>query len=185
MAVVFGAAVAVGSDDYAVIGGNSGEDGETIGSFRRFGPGGLLEKKIRGEAMDNSIAELAARIYMFLLPLSWIAIAISVLVLTPFALFRRTRAKAGFGLYLASWVFGLTTWMLGATVTFVAYGWIGLLIGLFFFGVGVVPIGIFAAFFSLKSLSLGLSMIVMAVVVYVARGAGVALMEGSQDRVQA
>jgi hypothetical protein len=90
---------------------------------------------------------------------------------------------AGFGLAIGSWLFGLTTWTLGVAVTFATYGWIGLLIGLFLAGVGVVPIGIFAAFFfKIKSVSLGISMIVMTVVTIVSRGVGVALMESEAAR---
>ena len=132
--------------------------------------------------MRETIALFAAKVYMFLLPFSWLALAISIFVLVPLAFFRKTRPAAGLGLFIASWLFGLTTWTLGVTITFLAYGWVGLIIGLLLFGVGVVPMGIFAAFFNIKSVSLGFSMIVMLIVIYVARGAGAALI-GQADEI--
>ena len=128
-----------------------------------------------GKVVNEALAVLAVKVYTFLMPLSWIALVVCVLVLLPMALFERTRAQAGIGLFLASWLFGLTVWILSAMVTFATLGWIGLLIGLFIFGVGVVPIGIFAAFFVVKSLSLGFSMIVMVAIVWIARFVGVVL----------
>lgn len=125
--------------------------------------------------MNEFFFDLAIGLYSFLLPFAWLALAISVLVLVPMALYPGTRAQAGVGLYLASWVFGLTTWLLGAAVTFATFGWLGLIIGVMLFGVGVVPIGIFAAFFFVKAWSLGISLIVMSVVVLAARAGGMAL----------
>ena len=127
--------------------------------------------------MNEALANLAIGVYLFVLPLSWIAIVICVIVLVPLALFQGTRPQAGAGLVVASWLFGLTTWTLGALVTFATYGWVGLLIGLVFFGVGVVPIGIFASLVTIKSWSLGLSLIVMAIIVWSARIGGAMLME--------
>lgn len=127
--------------------------------------------------MSEFLFSLAMTVYSFALPLAWLALAVCVVVLLPMALFRVTRPYAGVGLFLASWIFGLTTWTLGAAVTFATYGWVGLIIGLFLFGVGVVPIGIFAAFVTLKSASLGFSLIAMLVVVIAARIGGMALAE--------
>ena len=127
--------------------------------------------------MNETLATIAVKTYSFLLPISWLVLVIAIFVLIPMALFKNTRRQAGTGIFMASWLFGLTTWTLGATITFATYGWVGLLIGLFLMGVGVVPIAIFAAFFSLKSMSLGVSLIVMSVIVYAARVFGVALAE--------
>ena len=131
--------------------------------------------------MNELIASISLKVYTFLLPISWIAFAIAIFVLVPMALFRRTRSSAGIGLFIASWLFGITAWTLGATVTFATYGWIVLLISLFFFGVGVMPVAIFAAFFSLKSLSLGVTLIIMVIIVFGCRIGGAALAEGSSE----
>ena len=127
--------------------------------------------------MNEAIATFCGKTYSILLPLSWIGVVIAILVLGPMAMFRSTRSAAGVGLFFASYLFGLTTWFLGATVTFATWGWLGLIIGVFLLGVGVVPIGILAAFVSLHEPSLGFSLIVMVVVVFATRMGGMALTE--------
>ncbi len=125
--------------------------------------------------MNEALATLAIRIYTFLMPISWVAFFIALVFLVPMAFFRGMRRQAGFNLIWASYVFGLTTWLLGAAVTFATLGWFGLLVGLFLLGVGVVPIGIFSAFFIVKSFSLELSLILMVAVVFAFRMGGAAL----------
>jgi hypothetical protein len=80
----------------------------------------------------------------------------------------------GAGLLVASYLFGATTWFLGAAVTFGSFGWIGLIFGLFIMGVGVVPLGIIGAFFKLGVTELGVSLCVMLVITLASRFAGVA-----------
>ena len=125
--------------------------------------------------MNQYITEFCIKAYSFLLPISWIVIAIIVVILLPLSLFRATRGFAGAGIIYSSYLFGLTTWFLGATVTFATWGWTGLLIGLVIAGVGVVPTGILAAFISLKDPNLGFSLIAMVAIVFATRMAGIAL----------
>jgi hypothetical protein len=127
--------------------------------------------------VNEAIAAFCVKAYTFLLPLSWIGVAIVVLILLPLAVFKATRHAAGTGMYFSSYLFGLTTWFLGAAVTFVTWGWVGLIIGLVIAGVGVVPIGILAAFISLKEPTLGFSLIVMVVIVIATRIGGAALVQ--------
>ena len=122
--------------------------------------------------MREWVIETAIEIYTFLLPISWIALAIVLFVLLPLAAWRKTRGAAGVGLFITSYVFGATTWFLGAAVTFGSYGWLGLVIGLIFLGIGVVPLGIIGAFFKLDIVGLGVSLCVMLVITLAARFAG-------------
>lgn len=131
--------------------------------------------------MNEAITRFSVDIYTFLLPIAWIGVGIVVVILLPMAIFRATRSAAGTGIFFSSYIFGLTTWFLGAAVTFVTWGWVGLLIGLLFFGVGVVPIGILAAFISLKLPSLGFSLIVMSLIVFATRFGGMALVESGRN----
>ena len=85
--------------------------------------------------MRETIAEWSFKAYTILLPFAWIGLAIVALVLIPLALNRSTRGAGGIGLLIASWLFGVTAWFLGAGVTFASFGWIGLIIGLFMFGI--------------------------------------------------
>lgn len=125
--------------------------------------------------MTEAIIEFSIKAYTMLLPLAWIGIFVTVLILLPMSLFKRTRASAGKGMYHVSWLLGATTWFLGAAVTFATWGWLALIIGLLLAGIGVVPIAILAAFISLKSLSLGFSLIVMVILVFATRVGGLAL----------
>jgi hypothetical protein len=70
--------------------------------------------------------------------------AVGIFVLAPLGIFRRTRGIAGVGLVSASWGLGAILWLYGAMITFTSWGWVGLIIGLFVFGVGVVPMGFLA-----------------------------------------
>jgi hypothetical protein len=124
-------------------------------------------------SVNEALAGFALSVYSVTLTLSQGTFAVCVLVLLPMAVLPSTRGLAGRGLFLASWLFGLTTWTLGATVTFSTYGWVGLILGMMLFGVGVVPVGIFAAFVTLKLPSLGFSLIGMSIVVYAARVGGI------------
>jgi|LSQX01.2.fsa_nt_gb hypothetical protein len=125
--------------------------------------------------MNESIAVFCVKAYSFLLPIAWIGVAGIVVVLLPLALFRSTRSFAGAGMFLASYLFGLTTWFLGAAVTFATWGWVALIIGVLLGGVGVVPIGILAAFITLGKPSLGFTLIVMTAIVIATRLGGIAL----------
>jgi hypothetical protein len=123
--------------------------------------------------MREWIVEHAFAAYKVLLPIAWIGFALVVVVLLPLAAWRRTRMWAGLGLYLMSFLFGATTWFLGAAVTFAAFGWAGLIIGLVVLGFGVVPIGIAGAFFkSTVPSGLGVILLILTAVTLISRFAG-------------
>jgi hypothetical protein len=124
--------------------------------------------------MREWIVETAINIYAFLLPFSSIAFAIALVVLLPLAAWSKTRGAAGSGLLIVSYIVGATTWFLGAAVTFGSFGWIGLIIGLFIFGMGVVPLGIIGAFFTLGFSELAVTLCVMLVITLATRFAGAA-----------
>jgi hypothetical protein len=71
--------------------------------------------------------------------------AISLVLLLPLSALSRTRVPAACGIYLASYLFGITLWMEGLLNTLDIWGGIGVFIGLFLLGLGVVPIGLLAA----------------------------------------
>jgi hypothetical protein len=129
--------------------------------------------------VNQVIADYCVKVYSFLLPIAQVGVLIVVFILLPMALFRATRSVAGTGIFFLSYLFGITTWFIGATVTFATWGWLGLLIGLLIAGIGVVPIGILAAFISLKEPTLGFSMIEMVIVVFATRMGGMALVASS------
>ena len=119
-----------------------------------------------------------------LLPIAQLTFLVSLVVLVPLAFIRRTRRFAGTGLFFGSFLFAFVTWLLAALTAFGAYGWGGLIIGLLIFGVGVIPIGIFAAFFSLHMTDLGISLVIMTGIAIAARfggGFAIALADSEKD----
>ena len=130
-----------------------------------------LNYQYKGSFMREKVMEFTVKAYTFVLPFYEYALAI-VLLLIPLAIWRKTRGIAGVGLVITSYIFGLTTWLLGAAITFGSFGWLGLIIGLFIFGVGVVPLAIIGAFFKLEDGGLALVLLVMMVVALSARFGG-------------
>jgi hypothetical protein len=72
---------------------------------------------------------------------------IDLLVLLPLAIFRRTRPWAGLALYISSFVFGLTSWFVSLLQTYELWGLVSTILGLLFWGLGVVPMGFLATLF--------------------------------------
>lgn len=85
-----------------------------------------------------------AAVQSFLWPVTGLLL-VCVVVTLPFAPFRRTRSPSGHAMKWLAYTFGLTVWIWGIAVTFVLWGWIGLLAGLVLFGGGVVPFAMVAS----------------------------------------
>jgi hypothetical protein len=126
----------------------------------------------RGDHMRVTIIEFAIRGYTAMLPIAWITLAVIVCVLIPMAFIRRFRGPASKGMLLMSFIIGITTWLLGAVATFASFGWIGLIIGLVLLGVGVVPLGIVGALFSLNEWTLAISLCAMTAITLLIRALG-------------
>lgn len=91
-------------------------------------------------------------------------------------LFRRTRARAGVLLYLASWIFGIVTWLWCAVVTLLAWNWVVLLVGILFFGIGVVPLAMLGVVAAGDWIAL-FGIVVAVGIVFAARIGGAVLIE--------
>ena len=126
--------------------------------------------------MTAAISSASLAVYTFLLPIAQVSLVVAVLILVPMAFFQGTKKPAGVGLLWASYLLGATTWTLGAAITFSIYSWLGLAVGMLFFGVGVVALAILGSVFVIKSASMAISLIVMAILVWGFRAWGVALM---------
>ena len=75
----------------------------------------------------NSISAVLLLIYVLLIPL---------------LIWRKTRATVGRLILASSYVIGLTLWLEGLVTSYYYLGVGWLVVGLFFAGVGVVPIGV-------------------------------------------
>lgn len=82
--------------------------------------------------------------YVHLLPILWIGMA-AVFVLLALGCVPVARRPACLGMLALSYALGLIAWLLGAAVSFATFGWTGLIIGLCFFGVGVIPVAVLGA----------------------------------------
>jgi hypothetical protein len=103
-----------------------------------------------------------------------IAVVFDILILLPLSLFRALRPHTGGLIYLSSYLFGLVTWLYGFVVTYILWGGFAVVIGLMFFGVGVVFMAVLASLFKALWGSL-LTILVLAVVTYGSRLAGYAI----------
>ena len=79
--------------------------------------------------------------------ISLVVFAIVIFVLLPLAIPRATRGFSSISILIASYVFGATLWMYGLLLTYFTWGIVAVIIGLVFFGVGVVPIALLATLF--------------------------------------
>lgn len=92
-------------------------------------------------------AWLAGKIYPWLVTVSTIALAVVIFILLPLVLFQKTRGFSAAGLMIAAFVFGFTLEVWSLLLTYHLWGAIAVYIGIFFFGVGVMPIAMLATVF--------------------------------------
>jgi hypothetical protein len=74
----------------------------------------------------------------------WINLLIAFFILGPLSLIPPARFIAASGFLISSIVFGVMIWVCGLGVTYEAWGLGGVIIGLVFAGVGIVPVAMLA-----------------------------------------
>jgi hypothetical protein len=74
--------------------------------------------------------------------------AVVILILTPLAFFRRTKAYARLGLLIVACTFGVILWLGSIELLYVAWGASAVFTGLCLLGIGVVPLAFLAALFT-------------------------------------
>jgi len=105
---------------------------------------------------------IGEKILPWLMLLSILTLGFNIVILLPLALIPPTRPWAGLGFFISSYVFGLTGWFMGLLLTWILWGGMAVIVGLFIMGIGVVPIGMLATLFNGMWAELGL--LVLAVV---------------------
>lgn len=98
---------------------------------------------------------LSAILYPWLVLISLITFAISIFILLPLGIFKKTRPVSGTGLLITSYVFGTTVWVWSFLLVYALWGFLGLFIGLFIGGVGVIPVAMLATLFNGEWSALG------------------------------
>lgn len=102
---------------------------------------------------------------------------IAIMVLSiPLLLFRGLRGYLGTGYYVVSYVFGMTTWLMGIVYCLAFWGWTAVIIGFFIAGVGVVPVGLLAVLLNGEGFAF-LVLLIMTIITFASRLVGIKLME--------
>jgi hypothetical protein len=86
----------------------------------------------------------SAKALPWLNALGELALLICIVILLPVSLFRRTRIWAGNGFYVCSFLFGAMLFAYACLVSYEIWEYTGLIFGLMFAGVGVVPVAFVA-----------------------------------------
>lgn len=77
--------------------------------------------------------------------LASLALLVVLFLLLPLSVPRRTRAVAGHGMYIVSWVWGVALWMAATAMLLNLWGGWGFVIGVLLLGVGSVPVAAVAS----------------------------------------
>lgn len=86
-------------------------------------------------------------LYPLLFLVSIIAFLVCFFVLFPLSVFQKTTGVAKIGFAVSSFVFGFTAWVSSCLLVKAIWGVSMLLVGLFFFVVGVIPLAMMATVF--------------------------------------
>jgi hypothetical protein len=84
-------------------------------------------------------------LYPILVSISGLTFAAVIFVLLPNAIFSAIPKTAGSGMVIASYIFGACLWTWSFLLAYAMWGWVGLAVGLFMAGVGVVPVAALAS----------------------------------------
>jgi hypothetical protein len=121
--------------------------GETL-KYVGFALGGLLVMAaVFGLTMIFFVGATAVSFWVreWIPVVFWINLLITFFILGPLSLIPPARFIAASGFLIASIVFGVMIWVCGFGVTYEAWGMGGVIIGLVFAGVGIVPVAMLAA----------------------------------------
>ena len=91
---------------------------------------------------------VSERLYPSLLNLAQVTLAVVLFLLLPLAFFKKTRLWSGFGMVVASYIIGLSLWVLSVLVTIKIWGIGGFLIGLLLSAGTMVPVAFLASVFA-------------------------------------
>ncbi len=93
---------------------------------------------------------LSTLLYPILNAVSVIAVLVSTFIFLPFSRIKSKKDLAVTGLLATSYILGATLWTFSFITAYEIWGFLGLAIGLFLFGVGVIPVAIIASIFALE-----------------------------------
>lgn len=131
--------------------------------------------------ITNQIITGTFKLYGILLPYGWIAIAVMIFIVAPLSLFKKLRAFTGTIYFAFSYFIGFITWLLGFGITLATLGWLGVLVGMGLFAVGVIPLAIVGLLIEGQQYDMILSLLGMIFLIYLSRIFGIYLIELAED----
>lgn len=146
-----------------------------------LGIAGLLLLLLVSVAMIKGAVWIGEHALQWLINFSWIVFAINLFILLPLGLFRKTGIVGGMGMYISSYVFGLTLWFLGLLLTYFTWGFFGIFIGLVLGGVGVVPVAMLAMLLNGEFFTL-VVLIMLTILTFGARALGIYLTSRAEEK---
>ncbi len=117
---------------------------KNVGGFV-IGAGFLLLLLLISVWIIQGAVWVGEHVLQWLINLTWIAFGINLFILLPLSLFRKTGVFGGIGMFISSYIFGLTLWFTGLLITYFTWGFLGVFIGLMLGGVGVIPVAMLAS----------------------------------------
>lgn len=149
--------------------------------YYTLGIAGFLLMLFIGVVMIKGAVWLGEHALQWLIDFSWIVFAINLFILFPLGLFRKTGIVGGMGMYISSYVFGLTLWFLGLLLTYFTWGFFGVFIGLVLGGVGVVPVAMLAMLINGELFTL-LILVILIVLTFGSRALGIYLASRAEEK---
>lgn len=149
--------------------------------YYTLGIAGFLLMLFIGVVMIKGAVWLGEHALQWLIDFSWIVFAINLFILFPLGLFRKTGIVGGMGMYISSYVFGLTLWFLGLLLTYFTWGFFGIFIGLVLGGVGVVPVAMLAMLINGELFTL-LVLVILIVLTFGSRSLGIYLASRAEEK---
>ena len=146
-----------------------------------LGIGGFLLLLFTSIAMIKGAVWIGEHALQWLINFSWIVFSINLFVLLPLGLFKKTGIVGGMGMYISSYVFGLTLWFLGLLLTYFTWGFLGVFIGLMLGGVGVVPVAMLAMLLNAEFFSL-VVLVILTALTFGARFLGIYLASRAEEK---
>jgi hypothetical protein len=133
-----------------------------------------------GVALLVGLAEFSVWALKWTVPVFFVTVLVS-LVLLAFSLIPAARGFSAVGLMYASIVLGAILWICGMSYTYIVWGLLGVMVGLIFLGVGVVPVAMVAALVNADWGNLGL-LFVGVVLTFGSRGLAQQLAKSADER---
>ncbi len=117
---------------------------KSLGSLG-LGVGILLASLFSVALLIDGGAVIAEKFAPLLTHVISISFVICLFVFLPLAFIKKSRIISVYGFLIASYIFGLSTWVIGFLVTYDFWGGTGVFMGLVLAGVGVVLLGLIAS----------------------------------------